>query len=116
MSASCRIGVVTLRETIQITIPLIIAEKIPTLARNVFAIFALSRIPSSALLTIKKYTRYNLARTALDEAIAMSHNLRQLEYHLSEIGYTLGSNPKRKYWTIKGKGDFSVFMSISVLS
>ena len=27
-------------------------------------------------------TRYNLARTALDEAIAMSHNLRQLEYHL----------------------------------
>ena len=50
-------------------------------------------------------TRYNLARTALDEAIAMSHNLRQLEYHLSEMGYTLGSNPKRKYWTIKGKGD-----------
>ena len=35
----------------------------------------------------------------------MSHNLRQLEYHLSEMGYTLGSNPKRKYWTIKGKGD-----------
>ena len=50
-------------------------------------------------------TRYNLARSALDEAIAMSHNLRQLEYHLSEMGYTLGSNPKRKYWTIKGKGD-----------
>ena len=42
-------------------------------------------------------TRYNLARAALDEAIAMSHNLRQLEYHLSEMGYTLGSNPKRKY-------------------
>lgn len=40
-------------------------------------------------------TRYNLARAALDEAIAMSHNLRQLEYHLSEMGYTLGSNPKR---------------------
>lgn len=50
-------------------------------------------------------TRYNLARAALDEAIAMSHNLRQLEYHLSEMGYALGSNPKRKYWTIKGKGD-----------
>lgn len=50
-------------------------------------------------------TRYNLARAALDEAIAMSHNIRQLEYHLSEMGYTLGSNPKRKYWTIKGKGD-----------
>ena len=33
-------------------------------------------------------TRYNLARAALDEAIAMSHNLRQLEYHLSEMGYT----------------------------
>ena len=41
----------------------------------------------------------------MDEAIAMSHNLRQLEYHLSEMGYTLGSNPKRKYWTIRGKGD-----------
>ena len=50
-------------------------------------------------------TRYNLARAALDEAIAMSHNLRQLEYHLSEMGYALGSNPKRKYWTIRGKGD-----------
>lgn len=50
-------------------------------------------------------TRYNLARDALDEAIAMSHNLRQLEYHLSEMGYALGSNPKRKYWTIRGKGD-----------
>ncbi len=31
-------------------------------------------------------TRYNLARAALDEAIAMSHNLRQLEYHLSDMG------------------------------
>lgn len=50
-------------------------------------------------------TRYNLARAALDEAIAMSHNLRQLEYHLSEMGYALGSNPKRKYWTIRGKGE-----------
>jgi len=47
----------------------------------------------------------SLHTNALDEAIAMSHNLRQLEYHLSEMGYTLGSNPKRKYWTIKGKGD-----------
>ena len=30
----------------------------------------------------------------------------RLEYHLSEMGYTLGSNPKRKYWTIRGKGAF----------
>ena len=50
-------------------------------------------------------TRYNLARSALDEAIAMSHNLKQLEYRLSEMGYAFGCNPKRKYWTIKGKGD-----------
>ena len=67
------------------------------------------RYPDAKYLTQKDKagmpTRYNLARSALDEAIAMSHNLRQLEYHLSEMGYTLGSNPKRKYWTIKGKGD-----------
>ena len=35
----------------------------------------------------------------------MSHNLKQLEYRLSEMGYAFGCNPKRKYWTIKGKGD-----------
>lgn len=67
------------------------------------------RYPDAKYLTQKDKagmpTRYNLARAALDEAIAMSHNLRQLEYHLSEMGYTLGSNPKRKYWTIRGKGD-----------
>lgn len=67
------------------------------------------RYPDAKYLTQKDKagmpTRYNLARAALDEAIAMSHNLRQLEYHLSEMGYTLGSSPKRKYWTIKGKGD-----------
>ena len=67
------------------------------------------RYPDAKYLTQKDKagmpTRYNLARTALDEAIAMSHNLRQLEYHLSEMGYTLSSNPKRKYWAIKGKGD-----------
>ena len=67
------------------------------------------RYPDAKYLTQKDKagmpTRYNLARAALDEAIAMSHNLRQLEYHLSEMGYTLGSNPKRKYWTIKGKSD-----------
>ena len=67
------------------------------------------RYPDAKYLTQKDKagmpTRYNLARAALDEAIAMSHNLRQLEYHLSEMGYTLGSNPKRKYWTIKGKDD-----------
>ena len=55
------------------------------------------RYPDAKYLTQKDKagmpTRYNLARTALDEAIAMSHNLRQLEYHLSEMGYTLGSNP-----------------------
>ena len=67
------------------------------------------RYPNAKYLTQKDKagmpTRYNLARAALDEAIAMSHNLRQLEYYLSEMGYTLGSNPKRKYWTIRGKGD-----------
>ena len=51
------------------------------------------------------WSNHNLTRAALDEAIAMSHNLRQLEYYLSEMGYALGSNPKRKYWTIRGKGD-----------
>lgn len=67
------------------------------------------RYPDAKHLTMKDKagmpTRYNLARSALDEAIAMSHNLRQLEYHLSEMGYAFGCHPKRKYWTIKGKGD-----------
>ena len=57
------------------------------------------RYPDAKYLTQKDKagmpTRYNLARSALDEAIAMSHNLRQLEYHLSEMGYNLSSNPKR---------------------
>ena len=67
------------------------------------------RYPDAKHLTMKDKagmpTRYNLARSALDEAIAMSHNLKQLEYRLSEMGYAFGCNPKRKYWTIKGKGD-----------
>lgn len=48
-------------------------------------------------------TRYNLARAALDEAIAMSHNLRQLEYHqfsktykFSDINYAVASREDKE--------------------
>ena len=41
-------------------------------------------------------TCYNFAWFAIDEAVAMSHNFRQFEYHLSEMDYTIGPNPGRK--------------------
>lgn len=49
-------------------------------------------------------TRYNLARAALDEAIAKSRNLRELAIRLKDMGYDSQFNPKRKYWTITPKG------------
>lgn len=49
-------------------------------------------------------TRYNVARTALDEAISMSRNGKELEYELRKMGYSFDFNPKHKYWTITLKG------------
>ena len=50
-------------------------------------------------------TRYNNARKAIDEAIAMSHNLRQFQYELGVMGYRSNFNPNRKYCTVIPKGD-----------
>lgn len=49
-------------------------------------------------------TRYNAARAALDEAISMSRNEKELEYELHRMGYSYDFNPKHKYWTITVKG------------
>lgn len=50
-------------------------------------------------------TRYNNARRAIDEAIAMSHNLKQFQYELGVMGYQSNFNPSRKYSTVTPKGD-----------
>ena len=49
-------------------------------------------------------TRYNMARQAVDEAIALSLNLREFELHLKSLGYRVQLNPRRKYWTVTPKG------------
>ena len=49
-------------------------------------------------------TRYNNAKKAIDEAIAMSRNLRQFQYELSVMGYHSNFSPNRKYATVTPKG------------
>ena len=49
-------------------------------------------------------TRYKMARQAVDEAIALSLNLREFELHLKSLGYHVQINPRRKYWTVTPKG------------
>ena len=49
-------------------------------------------------------TRYNNAKKAIDEAIAMSRNLRQFQYELGVMGYHSNFNPNRKYATVTPKG------------
>lgn len=66
------------------------------------------RNPDSRYLTKKEQagmpTRYNAARAALDEAISMSRNEKELEYELRKMGYSFDFNPKHKHWTITLKG------------
>jgi hypothetical protein len=49
-------------------------------------------------------TRTNLVRQAIDEAISQSFTLKDFDRLLHEMGYRCNFNPKRKYWTIMGKG------------
>ena len=49
-------------------------------------------------------TRYNNAKKAIDEAIAMSRNLRQFQYELGVMGYHSNFSPNRKYATVTPKG------------
>lgn len=47
------------------------------------------------------YTRLNVARKAVDEAIAISTNLREFELAMKSMGYSCSFGANRKYWTIK---------------
>lgn len=49
-------------------------------------------------------TRYELARTAIDEAIKSSRDLYQFKNNLVRLGYYYNINDKHKYWTITPKG------------
>ncbi|MFR5858471.1 MAG: relaxase/mobilization nuclease domain-containing protein [Clostridia bacterium] len=46
-------------------------------------------------------TRLNIAKEALDDAIAVSCNLRELQYHMTKMGYLCQFDRNRKYWTIR---------------
>lgn len=46
-------------------------------------------------------TRLNVARKAVDEAIAISTNLREFEIAMKSMGYSCNLGLNRKYWTIK---------------
>ena len=49
-------------------------------------------------------TRYNNAKKAIDEAIAMSRNLRQFQYELGVMGYHSNFSLNRKYATVTPYG------------
>jgi hypothetical protein len=49
-------------------------------------------------------TRYNLAKSAIDEAISVSSNMKEFGRHLYELGYNYDLSPNRKYWTVTPKG------------
>ena len=49
-------------------------------------------------------TRDNVARQAVDEAIAKSYTLKDFDCIMAEMGYRVSFDPNRKYWTIIGKG------------
>lgn len=49
-------------------------------------------------------TRYNLAKAAIDEAVAESSNVKELAIRLKEMGYDSQFNPRRKHWTVTPKG------------
>lgn len=46
-------------------------------------------------------TRLNIAREAVDDALSVSCNLRELKYNLSAMGYICQFDENRKYWTIR---------------
>ena len=49
-------------------------------------------------------TRYNVARQAIDEAVALSLTLEEFKYELRKRGYSYRFDPQRKYWTITPPG------------
>ena len=49
-------------------------------------------------------TRYNIARQAIDESIALSLNLEEFKSELRKRGYIYRFDPNRKYWTVTPPG------------
>ena len=49
-------------------------------------------------------TRYNVARQAIDEAVALSLNIEEFKSELGKRGYSYRFDLKRKYWTITPPG------------
>lgn len=49
-------------------------------------------------------TRYNVARQAIDEAVALSLNIEEFKSELRKRGYSYRFDPQRKYWTITPPG------------
>lgn len=49
-------------------------------------------------------TRYNVARQAIDEAVALSLNIEEFKSELRKRGYSYRFDPQRKYWTVTPPG------------
>lgn len=49
-------------------------------------------------------TRYNVARQAIDESIALSLTLEEFQSELRSRGYNFRFDPQRKYWTVTPPG------------
>lgn len=67
-----------------------------------------SKSPSRALYFAEKNnepTKYNLMRTAIDEAIAISPTPKEFVKIMRKKGYIVNLNPERKYTTIRSVND-----------
>ena len=49
-------------------------------------------------------TRYNLARAAIDDAIAHSRTMGEFQRNLIKLGYNYDLSKNHKYWTVRPKG------------
>ena len=49
-------------------------------------------------------TRYNVARQAIDESVALSLTIEEFKSELRKRGYSYRFDPQRKYWTITPPG------------
>ena len=49
-------------------------------------------------------TRYNVARQAIDESVALSLNIEEFKSELRRRGYSYRFDPQRKYWTVTPPG------------
>lgn len=49
-------------------------------------------------------TRYNVARQAIDESVALSLNIEEFKSELRKRGYSYHFDPQRKYWTVTPPG------------